>query len=175
MLDLFLNLSVYKRQIEEMSEQIKNLRRELEITSQKSAQQQQQQQTDGSTSQFLSQTNAQIDQANTPSNLFNKFSVEFKEKNQAVLPPIINQKSNENARNNMTRRSFLLQSSNQSNIMFTRLDAMQNLKRLKGAMSHGRISSDIVEVILFSLAKSSILISVIFLSFIYKTLHKECK
>jgi hypothetical protein len=60
-----------------------------------------------------------------------------------LILPQINQKQSEHVK--ISKRSFILQS-DQSNIMFTKLDAVQNLKRLRGALAHGRVNEQAVEV-----------------------------
>jgi hypothetical protein len=63
--------------------------------------------------------------------------------------PQINQKPGAE-HTKLSKRNFILQS-DQSNIMFTKLDAVQNLKRLRGALSHDRVKKEVVEVSICSL------------------------
>lgn len=64
-------------------------------------------------------------------------------KGQVYLPPINQKPSNESIK--WSKRNFMLQV-DQSSIMFSRLDAIQNEKRLRGAVSRGRIAEDPVQV-----------------------------
>jgi hypothetical protein len=115
---------VYKRRTEEQSEIIKQLRKDLE-------------QKPTSSSQFMTQQPlASLENANvnpTPS----------ANPDGTLILPKINQKHSDNVK--VSKRSFILQS-DQSNIMFTKLDAVQNLKRLRGALTHGRVNEQAFEV-----------------------------
>ena len=120
-------IDVYQREIEQMSEVIQSLRKDLD----------RQQNSGERKSLFVA---AQAD-AVTSTGSINRLAQEIKEK--ASILPAINQKPNENMK--VSKRSFLLQAE-QSNIMFTRLDAVQNLKRLRGGVLHGKVSEDAMQV-----------------------------
>ena len=126
--------SLYKRQVEDLNAVIKQLREDNEL----------QRKAMTATSQFMThqpgaeRPTAALEQS-APVNPTPALNADG-----TLNLPQINQKPGaEHVK--LSKRSFILQS-DQYNIMFTKLDAVQNLKRLRGALSHGHVNEEVVEV-----------------------------